>query len=84
MNINGKAGTMQGIVDETYYTLDEVAERLRVNRRTIGRWVADGALPVIRLSAAKGSVRVAESDLVAFLDARRTKPRDSRRSLEEG
>ena len=63
------------IVDEEYFTLDEVAERLKVSRRSIGRWVAAGALPVIRLSAAAGSVRVTRSDLERFIDERRTRPK---------
>jgi excisionase family DNA binding protein len=70
-------------MEEEYWKLDEVAERLRVTRRTLDRWVANGALPVIRLSAAKGSVRVADSDLRKFLDERRTKPKDPNHTLEE-
>jgi len=63
-------------VDEEYYTLDQVAEKLQVSRRTVNRWVAAGTLPVIRLSTQAGSVRVAESDLIKFLDARRSHPRE--------
>jgi len=70
-----KAGMMLK-VDETYYTLDEVAERLKVSRRTVNRWVEAQSLPVIRLSAHAGSVRVAESDLRKFINERRTKPRE--------
>ena len=66
------------VVDERYFKLDEVAERLQVSKRSIARWVESGALPVIRLSAQKGSVRVAESDLKAFLEARRTAPKPER------
>jgi len=62
-------------VDETYYTLDEVAERLKVSRRSIGRLIESGALPAIRLSAQGGSVRITETDLQAFLEARRTAPK---------
>jgi excisionase family DNA binding protein len=70
------------IVDEKYYRLDEVAERLQVSKRSIARWVEAGALPVIRLSAQKGSVRVAESDLRAFLEARRTAPKPAQTTDE--
>ena len=63
-------------VDETYYTLDQIAEKLQVSRRTVNRWVEAQTLPVIRLSAHAGSVRVAESDLRKFLNERRTKPRE--------
>ena len=61
-------------MDERYFTLDQIAEQLQVSRRTINRWAATGALPVIRLSAQSGSVRVAESDLKKFLAERRTRP----------
>jgi len=70
-----KAGMMIG-VDEEYYTLDEVAERLKVSRRTVNRWVEAQTLPVIRLSANRGSVRVSGDDLHRFLNERRTKPRE--------
>jgi excisionase family DNA binding protein len=71
------------VVDEQYYTLEEVADRLKVSPRSVKRWVADGKLPVIRLSAQKGSVRVADGDLRIFLDERRSKPRDPRHTLKE-
>jgi len=61
-------------VQDEYYTLDQIAEKLQVSKRSVARWVAEGALPVIRLSAQAGSVRVAESDLKAFLQQRRTQP----------
>jgi excisionase family DNA binding protein len=64
------------VVEKTYYTLDEIAERLKVSRRTVNRWVVEGTLPAIRLAAQGGSVRVAESDLRNFLEERRTAPRE--------
>lgn len=70
-------------MDETYLTLDQVAEKLQVSRRTVNRWIEAGNLVVIRLSAQAGSVRVAESDLRAFIDARRTRPSSPEHTLEE-
>ena len=70
-------------MDENYLTLDQVAEKLQVSRRTVNRWIAAGNLVVIRLSAESGSVRVAESDLRDFIDARRTRPREPEHTLEE-
>jgi excisionase family DNA binding protein len=61
-------------VDEQWYTLDEVAKRLKVSRRTVNRWVAADNLRVYRLSAQAGSVRVAESDLRKFLEERASSP----------
>ena len=36
-------------VEETYYTLREVAERLKVSRRTVYRWVQAKELPAYKL-----------------------------------
>ena len=59
-------------VDERYYTLDEVAEKLRVNRRTVDRWAKDQGLKAIRLGPPpRGAVRIAESDLEDFIERRR-------------
>jgi excisionase family DNA binding protein len=47
-----------------YYAIKTVAEALDVSRRTVTRWIASGDLVVFR---ADGVVRIAESDLKAFL-----------------
>jgi excisionase family DNA binding protein len=57
------------MVEETYYTLREVAEKLRVSRRTVYRWVQAKELPAYKLG---GEFRVTERDLERFLEARRT------------
>ena len=74
---------MEATMEEQYYTIEQVAERLQVSPRSVKRWVANDALPVIRLSAKRGSVRVAESDLRKFLDERRTKPLMKKHTLAE-
>jgi excisionase family DNA binding protein len=51
-----------------FYTIAEVAERLRVSTRTVRRWIEDGILVAHRIS---GVVRIAENDLRAFLALRR-------------
>jgi excisionase family DNA binding protein len=61
-------------MEETYYTTDEIAEKLKVNRRTVQRWIAAGTLRAYRLAAQAGSVRVAESDLKKFLEERQSRP----------
>ena len=48
-------------------TLDTVAERLAVSRRTVERFVRRGELRVVRFGA---SVRVTERELAAFVAAR--------------
>jgi excisionase family DNA binding protein len=57
------------VVEETYYTLREVAEKLRVSRRTVYRWVQARELPAYKLG---GEFRITERDLERFLKARRT------------
>jgi excisionase family DNA binding protein len=69
-----KAVMMAVALDEQWYTLDEIAERLKVSRRTVNRWVAAGSLRVYRLSAQSGAVRVTESDLRKFLEERASSP----------
>ena len=65
---------MQAPVHEEYYTLEEVAKRLKVSRRTVNRWIEDGELTAIKFAPGRGHVRVAESDLKDFLERRRTRP----------
>ncbi len=57
------------VVQETYYTLQEVAERLRVSYRTVYRWVRSGKLPAYQLGQ---EWRITDEDLKRFLEARRT------------
>jgi excisionase family DNA binding protein len=47
-----------------HYAIKTVAEALDVSSRTVRRWIASGDLVVFR---ADGVVRIAESDLKAFL-----------------
>ena len=55
-------------VDERYVTLPEVAERLKVSRRTVYRWVKAGNLSAYKFA---NEYRITESDLKAFLEAHR-------------
>ena len=71
--------TMQ-VVQETYYTLSEIAEKLKVSYRTVYRWVQAEELAAYKL---KGEYRVAERDLNEFLEARRT-PRSERPNPDRG
>jgi excisionase family DNA binding protein len=51
-----------------FFTISEVAERLRVSTRTVRRWIVAGDLVVLRI----GSVlRVSERDFRAFLGLNR-------------
>jgi excisionase family DNA binding protein len=53
-------------VDERYLTLPEVAERLKVSRRTIYRWIKSGDLNAYQFGR---EYRITESALKDFLEA---------------
>jgi excisionase family DNA binding protein len=55
-------------VDERYLTLPEVAERLKVSRRTIYRWIKSGDLVAYQFGR---EYRITESALKDFLEAHR-------------
>jgi excisionase family DNA binding protein len=55
-------------VDERYLTLPEVAEKLKVSRRTVYRWIKAGDLDAYQFGR---EYRITESDLKEFLEARR-------------
>jgi excisionase family DNA binding protein len=61
------------MVDERDLTVDEVAERLRASKTTVLRWLRAGELRGYRLGGTKLGWRVAESDLAAFVAARRAR-----------
>ena len=60
---------IQMVDDEEMYTVDEVAQRLRVNADTARRWIREGQLPAYRLGDRAG-YRVKRSDLEEFLRKR--------------
>jgi excisionase family DNA binding protein len=57
-------------VDERYATLPEVAERLKVSRRTVYRWIKNGDLDAYQFGR---EYRITESALKDFLEAHRTR-----------
>jgi excisionase family DNA binding protein len=48
------------------FTIDEVAKILKVNRRTVYRWIETGDLKVARIG--RKTYRVFESDVKRFLN----------------
>jgi excisionase family DNA binding protein len=58
---------------ERLYTIAEIAEYLSMTQDTIRRWIKEGQMPAIKLDR---ELRVKESDLEAFLEARRIKGED--------
>jgi excisionase family DNA binding protein len=59
-------------VDETYWTIQQVAEKLQVTDRTVRRWIEDGKLAAVRFSESQqGHVRITDSDLREFVERHR-------------
>jgi excisionase family DNA binding protein len=55
-------------VEEKYFTVEEVAGRLRVSHMTIYRWIKAGKLGAYKLG---GEFRITEQDIEHFLAAQR-------------
>lgn len=60
---------MSLVTEQRMLTLVEIATRLGVSRRTVLRWVQEGALPAYRIG---GIIRVRPEDFEAFLERSRT------------
>ncbi len=54
------------VVEETYYTLQEIADRLKVSYRTVYRWVRAEKLTAYKFGQ---DWRVKDSDLRAFIES---------------
>jgi excisionase family DNA binding protein len=69
---NTLMGRMPAVVatHRVLITAREVAERLRVGRKTILKWTRQGALPGFRLPS--GALRYREADLAQWLEERAT------------
>lgn len=53
----------------TVLTIKEIAEFLRVHKRTVRRWINDGSLPALQLGR---EYRIDREDFRSFCDARKT------------
>ena len=51
--------------DETYLTVAEVAETLKLNQQTVRNWIDQGSLPALRVGR---RVRIKRSDFDRILD----------------
>jgi excisionase family DNA binding protein len=52
-------------------TVREIQNRLRVSRACVYALIESGRLPAIRIGVGRGTIRVDEADLDAFVTARR-------------
>jgi excisionase family DNA binding protein len=53
-------------VSERFFTTEEVADKLRVNKVTVQRWIRSGKLPAVNLGGSSG-YRIRGSDVEALL-----------------
>ena len=69
---------------ETWHTVEEIAERLKVHPQTVRKLVRSGELPASKIGE-RGGWRIAESDLLAFMAERKSRPdaADTRRKIDE-
>jgi excisionase family DNA binding protein len=51
--------------DETYLTVAEVAETLKLNQQTVRNWIDQGSLPAVRIGR---RVRIKRSDFQRIID----------------
>lgn len=58
-------------MDERWFTVEQIAERLQVTEQTVRRWLRDGALTGRNFSG-KAGWRIPESALRAFLEVDRS------------
>ena len=56
-------------MQDKMFTVQEVAQQLRVSERTVRTWIENEELPAFAIG--KRGYRIAESDLLAFIEARK-------------
>ncbi len=56
-------------MQDRMYTVQEVAQQLRVSERTVRTWIEQEELPAFAIG--KRGYRIAESDLLAFIEGRK-------------
>jgi excisionase family DNA binding protein len=64
---------MMPTVEEDYYTVEEVARRLRVSNMTVYRWIKAGKLGAYKVG---GEFRIAEGDIERFLEGSRFRAKE--------
>jgi len=52
-------------IEETYLTVAEVAEKLKLNQQTVRNWIDQGSLPALRVGR---RVRIKRSDFERILE----------------
>ncbi len=53
---------------DTWLTVQDITQILKVHEESVRRWIRSGDLPAILLGSTKGGYRVRRSDLDQFID----------------
>jgi len=53
---------------DTWLTVQDITQELKVHEESVRRWIRSGELPAILLGSAKGGYRVRRSDFDHFLE----------------
>jgi excisionase family DNA binding protein len=61
------------MLSKPFFTVQEIAELLKISEATIRAWIHDGSLRAIRFNR---EFRVATTDLEGFVSAHATRPRN--------
>lgn len=67
-------GASGGDFTDSFLTVAEVAELLKLNQQTVRNWIDQGSLPALRVGR---RVRIRRSDLERVLEASATSPEGS-------
>ncbi len=59
------------MTEKKYLTIEDIAEMLNVHRNTVRQWIDAKELPALKLGRQRG-YRVAQKDLEAFIQRKRT------------
>jgi excisionase family DNA binding protein len=58
------------LLDDEWITVEEMAERLKVNEETVRRWIRSNKLQVLDLGGQRAGYRIRRQDAEAFLRQR--------------
>jgi excisionase family DNA binding protein len=64
----------RGSLEDSFLTVAEIAEMLKLNQQTVRNWIDQGSLPALRVGR---RVRIRRSDLEHLLEEGRTAPPSS-------
>lgn len=61
-------------MDEQYFTVEQIAERLQYHKETIRQEIRAGRLRAVRIPPGRGEYRVSSTDLADYLHRMATRP----------